>query len=183
MDKTTLYIIIGASVVLFLVLVFTFIRLSGRRKAKKLQESLDKVKKESAPEEEVQPITYSADEVGQNVSEDEIFGDDYTVSEGGGFFKQSKEEDDEDLSEDSIFQEFESKEEDDDMPRMPRRLNSRQIQRERENRDAEFEEFLNEHAFSRKVFDKPLLDKIKKLPPEIKSIIMGNVFDKFNDDK
>ena len=53
----------------------------------------------------------------------------------------------------------------------------------RKNRDQEFEDFLDEHAFSRKVFDKNLLNKIKKLPPEIKSVIMGNIFDKFNDDK
>lgn len=182
MDKTTLYIIIGAGIVLFLALIIIFIRISNRRKSKKLQESLDKVKKESAPQEEATPITFSADEVGQNVSEDEIFGDDFETSEGG-FFKQGKEkEDEDDLSEKSIFQEFEDKEAD-DLPKMPRRPSNKQIQREREERDAEFEDFLNDHAFSRKVFDKPLLDKIKKLPPEIKSIIMSNVFDKFDDDK
>lgn len=45
----------------------------------------------------------------------------------------------------------------------------------------DFEEFLNEHSFSRRVFDNDLLAQIRNLPPKIKAIILGNVFNKFDD--
>ena len=55
-----------------------------------------------------------------------------------------------------------------------------ELERERTKRDNEFESFMNEHAFSRKVLDKNLVDKIKRLPPELKAIILNSVFDKFD---
>lgn len=48
-------------------------------------------------------------------------------------------------------------------------------------RDEEFEEFMNEHAFSRRVLDKSVLDEIKSLSPKMKAIVLGNVFNKFDE--
>jgi len=45
----------------------------------------------------------------------------------------------------------------------------------------DFEKFMNEHSFSRKVFNKPLLERIKKLPPDIRMLILGNVLDRIDD--
>ena len=50
----------------------------------------------------------------------------------------------------------------------------------RRKHDEEFESFMNEHAFSRRVLDKNMVDKIKNLPPDIKAIILNSVFDKFD---
>ncbi|MBQ8908756.1 MAG: hypothetical protein IJY90_00490 [Clostridia bacterium] len=51
----------------------------------------------------------------------------------------------------------------------------------KKSRDEEFDEFLNEHSFTRRVFDGELLQQIKNLPPKIKAIVLGNVFNKFED--
>ena len=48
-------------------------------------------------------------------------------------------------------------------------------------RDKEFEDFLNEHALSRRILNKDILEKLKDLPPDIKAIILSNVFNKYDD--
>lgn len=45
----------------------------------------------------------------------------------------------------------------------------------------DFEEFLDEHAYSRRILNKDILSKIKDLPPEIKAVILSNVFNKYDD--
>ena len=156
MSNTVIYIIVAVSVVVVLATVFIFLRISNHKKAKKLQENLKKLKQEDKNQElEEKNITLVAEQRGENVSEDEIFGDVGQTS-GGGFFTSGKKE--ENLDEVNFDEEY------------------------YQPKERDFEKFMDEHAFSRKVFDKTLLDKIKKLPPEIKSIIMGNVFDKFNGD-
>ena len=126
---------------------------------------------------EEQNISLSKTPQGENVSEEELFGS----SGQQGFFASSKINPD--AQDDYQRQPRQNKREEEELPRMPSRPTYREEQEMRKNRDQEFEDFLDEHAFSRKVFDKNLLNKIKKLPPEIKSVIMGNIFDKFNDDK
>jgi len=51
----------------------------------------------------------------------------------------------------------------------------------KKNRDEEFEAFLNEHSYSRRVLDNELLAEIKNLSPKTKAIILGNLFNKFED--
>lgn len=46
-------------------------------------------------------------------------------------------------------------------------------------RDEEFEEFMNQHSFSRRVLDNEVLGQIRKLSPKVKAIILGNIFNKF----
>ncbi len=186
MDNKILYIIIGVACLAVIVLAIVFMRISAHKKSKKLQENLDKYKKENATKPVEDTVTLSQDQEWQAVSENEIFGDTPKANE-------KEQEEDQKIDESKIFEEFE------DMPRRsfrepphpfrepPRpsrepRPRHNEMQ-ERLNRDREFEEFLNEHAFSRKVMDKSLLEKIKKLPPEIKSVILGNIFNKFDDDK
>ncbi|MBQ8444388.1 MAG: hypothetical protein IJX25_03450 [Clostridia bacterium] len=48
-------------------------------------------------------------------------------------------------------------------------------------RDEEFEEFLNEHSYTRRVVNGDILEQIKNLPPKIKAIVLGNLFNKFDD--
>ncbi|MBO5022317.1 MAG: hypothetical protein J6C53_02430 [Clostridia bacterium] len=57
-------------------------------------------------------------------------------------------------------------------------------EREREKdyrRDKEFEKFLDEHSFSRKVLDKKMLNKLKQLQPEMQKVLLDNIFTKFDD--
>ena len=181
MSTLHIILIICAGLVFAVVSFITFISLTNRRKSKKLQENLNKYKQETKKEEEqTQAVTIAHDEKGESMSEEDLFSDDEFGSKNGGFFTSNKKEDEED--EFNFEEEFKDDREE-ELPRMPRKPSYREEMQKRKQNDAEFEKFLDEHAFSRKVFDKPLLEKIKKLPPEIKSIIMGNIFDKFNDDK
>ncbi len=57
-------------------------------------------------------------------------------------------------------------------------------ERERETnyrRDKEFDKFLDEHSFSRKVLDKKMLNKLKQLSPEMQKVLLDNIFTKFED--
>ena len=47
--------------------------------------------------------------------------------------------------------------------------------------DQRYEEFMNEHAFSRRGVDKKLLEQLQSLPPKVKAIVLGNVFNKLED--
>ncbi len=195
-------IIIGAVVVVLIVALIIFLSISNKRKSKQLQDNLKKYKQETKDKENTS-ITLSTDEVGQNLSEDELLSDD--------FLETPKEEEKENEFEDFDFN-F-----DDFLPknfgkepnfnndrdrlrepdrfrndRRPRGFEERDFrrrrpdkfrnERNRNDRDDDFEQFLNEHSFTRKVLDKSLISQIQKLPPEIKAVIMSNVFDKFNDD-
>lgn len=180
MNSVTIAIIIGVSVVVAIAAVMLFMTISNKRKSKKLQEHLKKIKQQDKTKElEEQNISIANTTQGENVSEEEIFG---TSSGQQGFFASSKIRD---TQEDEVngrpFRP--NRREEEELPKMPNRPSYREEQEKRKSRDEDFENFLDEHAFSRKVFDKNLLNKIKKLPPEIKSVIMGNIFDKFNDDK
>ncbi len=50
-----------------------------------------------------------------------------------------------------------------------------------EKRDKEFEDFMNEFSYSRVVGNKKLLNQIKNLPPKVKALVLGNIFNKFED--
>lgn len=176
MNTTTIIIIVCCALLFLFISFIVFIRISNHKKTKKLQENLKKYKNETDKEEkESASITIAANKEGQNISEDEIFGG--TEPKDESFFTISKNESKDDNSIENDIQSF------DDLPPMPKKPSYREEEKRRRDRDKEFEEFLDDHAFSRKVFDKSLLEKLQELPPEIKSIIMGNVFDKFDDDK
>ena len=87
---------------------------------------------------------------------DDIDLDDFDMSQFG---KKSNGFDDD------LFKSFESK---------PNKENKKL------SRDEEFEEFMNQHSFSRRVLDKNILDEIKNLSPKMKAIVLGNVFNKFD---
>ena len=40
---------------------------------------------------------------------------------------------------------------------------------------------MNEHSYTRKILDNDIIDKLKNLPPEVKAIILSNVFNKYDD--
>ncbi len=51
----------------------------------------------------------------------------------------------------------------------------------RKKREIEFERFMDEHAFSRKVLDKKMIERLKKLSPEMQQVLLNNIFNKFDD--
>ena len=51
----------------------------------------------------------------------------------------------------------------------------------RHDRDKEFDDFMNEHSYSRVVANKNLVKQMSKLPNKVKALLLGNVFNKFED--
>lgn len=178
MNSTLILIIVVVAVALLIALSITFLVLSNKKKSKKLQASLEKYNKEKQSDEEKieDQVTIPKNIVGENVSSEEIFGD----NPNSGFFYESKEEENEEDEDDDIFLD---KREDNLRNRRQQRPQEPVEEDERRKRDEEFEQFLDDHAFSRKVFDKTLLEQIQDLPPDVKAIIFGNIFDKYDDHK
>ncbi len=46
----------------------------------------------------------------------------------------------------------------------------------------DFEKFLDEHAYSRKIIGNDIRKKLNNLPPQVKALILSNVFNKYDDD-
>ncbi|MBE7074003.1 MAG: hypothetical protein E7379_02825 [Clostridiales bacterium] len=59
--------------------------------------------------------------------------------------------------------------------------NQQNPKKKKKSRDEEFEDFLREHSYTKKVIDDELLEEIKKLSPRMKALILGNVFHKYDD--
>lgn len=45
----------------------------------------------------------------------------------------------------------------------------------------DFEDFLDKHSYTRRIIDKNILKKIQELPPEIKAIVISNIFSRPQD--
>ena len=55
---------------------------------------------------------------------------------------------------------------------------ARPIRRKRKSKseDYEFEKFLDKHSYTRKILDKDILKKIQNLPPDVKAVVISNIF-------
>ena len=45
----------------------------------------------------------------------------------------------------------------------------------------DFEAFLDKHSYTRRVLDKDILKKIQELPPEVKAVVISNIFSRPQD--
>lgn len=58
---------------------------------------------------------------------------------------------------------------------------AQQHQRERQQRHDDFEEFLDEHAYSRRIINKDILSTLQELPPDVKAVLISGLFNKPED--
>ena len=61
---------------------------------------------------------------------------------------------------------------------------SQKIMQKKQNqrdRDKEFDDFMNQHSYSRVVSNKNLIKQMNKLPNKVKALLLGNVFNKFDE--
>lgn len=174
-------LIVGGSILALLIILIVFIRISNIKRFRRLQANLKKIKEEEQTESLDDKVILPKEEESAILNQDEqyITGNEMKVED------YIPDEQSEDNNIKPVVEDYVS--ESDKLPpyenydQKRRFENKNKIQKV--NRDKDFEDFLNEHAFSRKVFNKSLLDKIRELPPEVKAIVLGNVFDKFDDDK
>ena len=173
----SLIILIIAAVILagIIAAVISFVTISNKAKSKKLQENIEKYKKENSNNGLGENLDLSKNVLGENVTEEEIFSNNQQPVSNNEFFA---EENNLEPPQDTQMQMSNA---DEDYPRMPEFNIKDDEQQAAKNRDQEFEDFLDEHAFSRKVFDKNMLEQIQELTPEQKLMLMENIFHRIDD--
>lgn len=152
----------------------------GKKKEKKLDESIELLKKEreglenegnltllvekDIPEqasvenldlqEEMQPQKIEEEKQEQILEEEDLQDDDFDISSNKEF--------------ETLF----SRKGKDafDFPKMKKPLPKKNAEED------DFERFLDKHSYTRRIIDKNLLNKIKKLPPDVKAVLLSNIF-------
>ena len=169
MSTATLLIIIGGCVLGLILVLIIAGRISSGRRSKKLQDNIKKLNSEKEKIENEVKVTLPSESeeilenyqtVGQPIVEDYI-----PEVEGESL----------DVQPEPAFDPFD--------------LNSFQMNEPQTQpiqtmtKDDDFEKFMNEHSYSRKVFNTSLVEKIKKLPKDVRILLLSNVFDRFDDEK
>lgn len=180
MDTITLIIIIAAVVLVLLVVAIIFIRRSNRKRFKRLQENLNKYKTENENFGKDNKVIIAKDENAVNTTID-------TNIENYGNKPKG-----EPIIEDYVFEEptpkYENKTIKMTKPDRKNFYSQKKFSTDSKLDSAsanivndDFEEFMNEHSYTRKILDNDIMDKLKNLPPEVKAIILSNVFNKYDD--
>ena len=176
MNWITILAIVGGGVLFLIVLVVIFFIISNKKKAQKLNKVLEQYKKESKQMDQPESLSIAGEEPSISTEEFEAkpepIIEDYTDLDFLGVDdipqppqEEEKKEDDFDWSDFSFIDDEDDK--------------SKKKKTKREPED-EFEEFLDNYSYTRKIIDKDLLKKLNSLPPEVKEIILGNVFNKYD---
>ena len=170
MSMGAIIAIVATSIVVFLALLIIVMRIRGKKNEKKLNSNLEKYKNENAsiPKDDIS-VTIINDEKKaeeeQKVEEEKVgvkpIIEDYISANSSKNYRKRSIFDDEDFSFDV----------------RRRRANRERIREEKDD----FDEFLNQHSYTRRILDKDMLNKLKSLPPEIKAIILSNVFSRHED--
>ena len=181
MNKNTLIIVIVCGIVCFFVLSIVIIHLLNKRRNKSLENKLKEFKIEEKKSTEGQKVIISKEQTSQTIE---------NLNE-----LQEKEQQDKDVNisrpiiEDYIdSQEYVYPQNNNTNNKLKKnnikKSNTKPNSIKKDNnelRDKEFEDFLNEHDYSRKIINHDILEKLKDLPPEIKAIILSNVLNKYDD--
>lgn len=171
MSSTLLYCIIGGAVLLALIVATIFIRRSNKKRFQRLQENINKYKKENEAFDNDNRIVLSKDEPESEKQEaqpvvhtkpENAVIEDYYEEPPKPINQNRKRSDQYNYRRNNI---------------------KNAVKSQNQNEDDDFEQFLNEHSYSRKILSGDLISKLQDLPPEIKAVILSNVFNKYDDDK
>lgn len=191
MDLTTILIIIGAAIIAILIIAVIFIRISNKKRFKKLQDNIKKYKAENDNFGNEVNVKVSDDKtatvenptmVEQYVPDNEVpsYQNNPPIIED---YDVDVEDDDDDIPD--FIPRRRNRDERRNVYGRDRRassmLNRTHYESNDYDEDDDFEEFLNEHSYSRRILNNDLIKNLKDLPPDIKAIILSNVFNKYDD--
>ena len=139
---------------------------SNKKKKKKLQQQIDALNNQKQEQEEIESkvILSESSYVDENEFEQVDFKEFLNEDDD---LNDPFEDDDEFYK--SLAEKYAKKDEPEIKPK------------KKLDRDAEFEKFLDENAMSRKVVDKSLSKELQSLPPKIKALLIGNIFNRYED--
>ena len=185
MDWKIILAIAGGALLVLIILTAVFVKVFNDKKGKKLNQVLEEYKKQA--KEELDPnITISGEQDKIKSVEEDVKVEDYQPT-----IEDYSDQDILNVGDDVFPTEKESKEEEDwatfvEKQRAKQLGNNDDIKfvekrsKSRRNEEDDFEEFLDKYSYTRKIIDKDLLKKLNSLPPEVKEMILGNVFNKYD---
>lgn len=169
MSGTLLYCIIGGAVLLALIVATIFIRRSNKKRFQRLQENINKYKKENEEFDNDNRIVLSKDEPESEKQEAQPVA--HTKPENAvieDYYEEPPKPINQNKKRSNQYN--------------YRRNNIKNaVKSQNQSEDDDFEQFLNEHSYSRKILSGDLISKLQDLPPEIKAVILSNVFNKYDD--
>ncbi len=191
MNTIALLCIICGGILLLFIVAIIFIRRSNKKRFQRLQENLNKYKEENKNFEQDNKITLSKEpEAPQN---ENIIQE---INEPAGIKLENTQQENTEKSQQPIIEEYDGwHDEPKEYKRKPQSISNEDFfkdelrkfietnekSKKKPDKTDDFEDFMNEHAYSRRIFNKDLLSKIRDLPPEIKAVILSNVFNKYDD--
>lgn len=191
MNTIALICIICGGILLLFIVAIIFIRRSNKKRFQRLQENLNKYKEENKNFEQDNKITLSKEpEAPQN---ENIIQE---INEPAGIKLENTQQENTEKSQQPIIEEYDGwHDEPKEYKRKPQSISNEDFfkdelrkfietnekSKKKPDKTDDFEDFMNEHAYSRRIFNKDLLSKIRDLPPEIKAVILSNVFNKYDD--
>ena len=191
MNTIALICIICGGILLLFIVAIIFIRRSNKKRFQRLQENLNKYKEENKNFEQDNKITLSKEpEAPQNESVTQ------ETSEPINIKLENTQQENTEKSQQPIIEEYDGwHDEPKEYKRKPQSISNEDFfkdelrkfietnekSKKKPDKTDDFEDFMNEHAYSRRIFNKDLLSKIRDLPPEIKAVILSNVFNKYDD--
>lgn len=191
MNTIALICIICGGILLLFIVAIIFIRRSNKKRFQRLQENLNKYKEENKNFEQDNKITLSKEpEAPQN---ENIIQE---INEPVNIKLENTQQENTEKSQQPIIEEYDGwHDEPKEYKRKPQSISNEDFfkdelrkfietnekSKKKPDKTDDFEDFMNEHAYSRRIFNKDLLSKIRDLPPEIKAVILSNVFNKYDD--
>lgn len=191
MNTIALICIICGGILLLFIVAIIFIRRSNKKRFQRLQENLNKYKEENKNFEQDNKITLSKEpEAPQNESVTQ------ETREPVDTKLENTLQEDKETSQQPIIEEYDGwHDEPKEYKRKPQSISNEDFfkdelrkfietnekSKKKPEKTDDFEDFMNEHAYSRRIFNKDLLSKLRDLPPEIKAVILSNVFNKYDD--
>ena len=191
MNTIALICIICGGILLLFIVAIIFIRRSNKKRFQRLQENLNKYKEENKNFEQDNKITLSKEpEAPQNESVTQ------ETREPADIKLENTQQENTEKSQQPIIEEYDGwHDEPKEYKRKPQSISNEDFfkdelrkfietnekSKKKPEKTDDFEDFMNEHAYSRRIFNKDLLSKLRDLPPEIKAVILSNVFNKYDD--
>lgn len=191
MNTIALLCIICGGILLLFIVAIIFIRRSNKKRFQRLQENLNKYKEENKNFEQDNKITLSKEpEAPQN---ENIIQE---TREPADIKLENTQQENTEKSQQPIIEEYDGwHDEPKEYKRKPQSISNEDFfkdelrkfietnekSKKKPEKTDDFEDFMNEHAYSRRIFNKDLLSKLRDLPPEIKAVILSNVFNKYDD--
>lgn len=181
MSTLSIIIIVCAVILVAIIALIVFIRLQNKKRFNKLQEDLKKYKAENEKIDNDDQKIFISEENG-NINETKIIPNldtDVKIDEQKGPIIEDYVPEEQTMNVSPMYQKREKR-----SYFAPKRFenNIRPEVKPRKNEVDDFDEFMNEHSYSRRVLNNDIMGKIKNLPPEVKAIILSNVFNKHDED-